>query len=167
MAIFSKAKYFRLAKGFYGKGGNCWRIVRNRVEKALQHSYVGRKNRARNMRSLFIVRINAASRTHGLSYSQLAHALNMSSMVINTKMLATLARWEPASFEAVVRNAASIASVKPRPQPRLGYIDTRVVWQRPDNHQRVARKERLQNLAAEHARQAELQEKAAQAGAAP
>ncbi|KAF3796379.1 50S ribosomal protein L20 [Nymphaea thermarum] len=88
----NKDKIFKLAKGFRGRAKNCIRIARERVEKALQYSYRDRRNKKRDMRSLWIERINAGTRLHGL----------------NRKVLSELSMHEPYSFKALVdisRNA--------------------------------------------------------------
>jgi large subunit ribosomal protein L20 len=101
MAGFSKQKYLRLAKGFYGRSKNCLRITIPRVEKSLQKAYVGRKLRPRNLRRNWIISISAATRDLGLSYSRFANSLSVSSLDLNRKILAELAANEPYSFKAV------------------------------------------------------------------
>ncbi len=108
------SKYLRLAKGFRGRAKNCIRIAMNKVDRALAFAYVGRKLRAREMRQLWVQRINAASREHGVKYSNLIHAMSQEGVVLNRKMLAELAVHEPLTFRAVVNEVA-----ESRAMPRL------------------------------------------------
>ena len=101
MAGFSKQKYFRLAKGFYGRSKNCLKITIPRVEKSLQKAYVGRKLRPRTMRRNWIISISAATRDLNLPYSRFINSLNSSNITLNRKILADLATFEPYSFKAV------------------------------------------------------------------
>ena len=102
MAIWTKKKYLKLAKGFRGRAKNCPRVMMPRVEKSLQHSYKGRKMRPRIHRQEWIAAINAGVRQHGLPYSQLIFGLNRSNLTLDRKILANLAINEPYSFKAVV-----------------------------------------------------------------
>ena len=101
MAGFSKKKYLRLAKGFYGRSKNCLRITIPRVEKGLQKAYVGRKLRPRNMKTNWIMAISAASRDLNLPYNRFMNHLTNSTLDINRKILADLAINEPYSFKAI------------------------------------------------------------------
>ena len=101
MAGFSKQKYFKLAKGFYGRSKNCLKITIPRVEKGLQKAYVGRRLRRRNMRKNWIMSISAATRDIDLPYSRFTNYLNNSTVNLNRKILADLAMYEPYSFKAV------------------------------------------------------------------
>ena len=101
----NRARIFQLAKGFRGRGRNCWRIARQRVESALQHAYRGRREKKRVQGALAIARANAGSREHGLPYSRLAHGLRLANVQLNRKSLAELAMHEPLSFRAVVEQA--------------------------------------------------------------
>jgi large subunit ribosomal protein L20 len=98
----SKAKILRLATGFRGRANNCIRIARERVEKSLQYAYRDRKNKKRDMRRLWITRINAGSREHGVRYSDLIRGLGEQRVAVNRKMLSELAVNEPYSFKALV-----------------------------------------------------------------
>ncbi|KAG1679951.1 hypothetical protein FOA52_007015 [Chlamydomonas sp. UWO 241] len=97
-----KEKIFQLAKGFRGRAKNCIKIARSRVEKALQHSYVSRKLKKRDWRTLWIARINAGTREHLMSYSRFMHGLATQNVVVNRKVLSELAMTEPFSFKALV-----------------------------------------------------------------
>lgn len=108
-AVASRArrkKILKQAKGFYGKRKNVYTVAKNVLEKGHTYRYVGRKIKKRDYRSLWIVRINAAVREEGMSYSQFMSALRTKGIDLNRKVLADLAMNEPASFKAL------IASVK-------------------------------------------------------
>ena len=90
------------AKGYYGKRKNVYTVAKNIVEKGMTYSYVGRKLKKREYRTLWIARINAAVREEGLTYSQFIHAINEKGIDINRKVLADLAMNEPASFKALI-----------------------------------------------------------------
>jgi len=92
----------KLAKGYFGRRKNVWTVAKNAVEKGLLYAYEGRKQKKRNFRSLWIARINAGARLHGMSYSQFMGALNKSGMELNRKVLADLAMNHPDAFKAVV-----------------------------------------------------------------
>jgi large subunit ribosomal protein L20 len=94
-------KLWKLAKGFRGRAKNVYKVAVNRVEKALQYQYRDRRVKKRTMRTLWIERINAASRLHGIRYGQFAHGLVECNIALNRKMLAELAVNEPYSFKAV------------------------------------------------------------------
>lgn len=86
-----KKKIFHRAKGFRGSTGNVLRHVLEKVDKGLEHSYIDRRKKKRDFRSLWIIRINAASRNHGLSYSRMLSGLKKAGVEINRKVLADLA----------------------------------------------------------------------------
>jgi len=92
----------KLAKGYFGRRKNVWTVAKNAVEKGLGYAYVGRKQKKRNFRSLWIARINAGARVNGLSYSQFMGAVNKSGIELNRKVLADLAMNHPEAFKAVV-----------------------------------------------------------------
>lgn len=97
-----KDKVFRLAKGFRGRSNNCLRIAKERVEKALQYAYRDRRQKKRDMRSLWIQRINAGTKQHGVSYSTFMHGLKEENIHVNRKVLSELAMQEPYSFKSLV-----------------------------------------------------------------
>jgi large subunit ribosomal protein L20 len=104
-AVASRArrkKVLKHAKGYFGKKKNVWTVAKNQVEKSLRYSYVGRKIKKRDYRSLWITRINAGAREHGMSYSQLMGKLIAKKVDLNRKVLADLAMNHPAAFKAVV-----------------------------------------------------------------
>lgn len=100
-----RKRLLRLAKGFKGKRRNCHKIAKQRVMKALQNAYFGRKLRKRDFRALWIMRINAASRMGGLSYSRFMHGLNLAGVGLNRKMLAEIAVRDAQVFEQLARLA--------------------------------------------------------------
>ena len=95
-------KVLAQAKGFYGRRKNTIRIAKQAVEKSLQYAYRDRKNRMRNFRALWIQRINAAVREHGLTYGRFIDGLNKAGIEIDRKVLSDLAIHEPAAFAALV-----------------------------------------------------------------
>ncbi|KAF5931185.1 hypothetical protein HYC85_032058 [Camellia sinensis] len=104
----NKKEILKLAKGFRGRAKNCIRIARERVEKALQYSYRDRRNKKRDMRSLWIERINAGTRLHGVNYGNFMHGLTKENIQLNRKVLSELSMHEPYSFKSLVdisRNA--------------------------------------------------------------
>ena len=92
----------KLAKGYFGRRKNVWTVAKNAVEKGLTYAYTGRKQKKRNFRSLWIQRINAASRENGMSYSELMGKLAKKEIALNRKVLADLALNNPAAFKAIV-----------------------------------------------------------------
>ena len=104
-AVASRArrkKVLKLAKGNFGSRGNVWTVAKNTVEKGLQYAYAHRQLKKRTFRSLWIMRINAAVRAQGMTYSQFIGKLNAKGIVLNRKVLADLAMNEPKAFEAIV-----------------------------------------------------------------
>lgn len=104
-AVASRArrkKIMKMARGYYGARKNVWTVAKNAVEKGLLYSYIGRKQRKRNFRRLWIARINAGARQHGLSYSQFMGKLSNNDIRLNRKVLADLAMNHPDAFKAVV-----------------------------------------------------------------
>ncbi|MGX1101123.1 large subunit ribosomal protein L20 [Amorphus suaedae] len=98
-------KVLKAAKGYYGRRKNTIRTARAAVEKAAQYAYRDRKVRKREFRSLWIQRINAASREHGLTYGRLIDGLNKAGIEIDRKVLAHLAYSEPEAFKAILDKA--------------------------------------------------------------
>ncbi len=98
-------KYFRAARGYFGARSKLWRIAKNAVERGWVYSYRDRKQRKREFRRLWIARINAASREHGLSYSRFMNGLKQAGIEVNRKVLSDLAVREPAAFAELVEQA--------------------------------------------------------------
>ena len=106
-------KVIKLAKGYRGRSKNCFRIAIEKVEKALAYAYRDRRNRKRDFRALWIQRINAGVRQHGLVYSQFINGLNLANIELDRKILADLAVKEPEAFKNIVNQAkAALAKVK-------------------------------------------------------
>ena len=97
-ALKKRRKIFKLSKGYFGCKSKNYRIARQAVMKSLQYAYIGRKRRKRDLRSLWIARINAGARINGLSYSKFMHGLKVSGIELNRKMLADLAVTDAAAF---------------------------------------------------------------------
>jgi large subunit ribosomal protein L20 len=97
-----RKKVLKLAKGFFGRRKNVWTVAKNAVEKALCYAYIGRKQKKRNFRKLWIVRINAGARQHGMSYSVFMNKVSKAGIDLNRKVLADLAMNHPDAFKAVV-----------------------------------------------------------------
>ena len=98
-------KVLQAAKGFYGRRKNTIRIAKQAVEKSLQYAYRDRKNRKRNFRALWVQRINAAVREHGLTYGRFIDGLNKAGIEIDRKVLSDMAIHEPQAFAALVAKA--------------------------------------------------------------
>mgnify|MGYP000405621089 FL=1 len=106
-AVASRARRKRIlkaAKGYYGKRKNVYTVAKNVMEKGLTYSYVGRKNKKREYRTLWIARINAAVRAEGMTYSQFINKLAEKKIDLNRKVLADLAMNEPAAFTKLVQS---------------------------------------------------------------
>jgi large subunit ribosomal protein L20 len=104
-AVASRArrkKILKQAKGFYGKRKNVYTVAKNVLEKGLAYKYVGRKIKKRDYRSLWIVRINAAVREEGMSYSVFMNKLAQKGIDLNRKVLADLAMNEPEAFKKLI-----------------------------------------------------------------
>ncbi|MCU0331227.1 MAG: 50S ribosomal protein L20 [Candidatus Kapabacteria bacterium] len=100
-----KKKYFRIARGYWGARSKVWTIVKHHVEKGLQYAYRDRRAKKRTFRSLWIVRINAAARANGTTYSRLMFGLKKNNITINRKVLAHLAMHQPEVFAVIVKQA--------------------------------------------------------------
>ncbi len=98
-----RKKILKAAKGYFGRRKNVWTVAKNAVEKAWLYAYEGRKQKKRNFRGLWIQRINAGAREHGMSYSALIGSLKKSNIDLNRKVLADLAMNHPEAFKAVVQ----------------------------------------------------------------
>ncbi|HEU4987888.1 LSU ribosomal protein L20P [Mesorhizobium sp. J18] len=95
-------KVLKAAKGFYGRRKNTIRIAKQAVERSMQYAYRDRKNRKRNFRALWIQRINAAVREHGLTYGRFIDGLNKAGIEVDRKVLSDMAIHEPQAFAALV-----------------------------------------------------------------
>src|SRR5215213_1734914 len=104
-AVASRARRKRIlkqAKGFYGKRKNVYTVAKNVLEKGMTYSYVGRKLKKREYRTLWIARINAAVRAEGITYSQFINLLNTKGITLDRKILADLAMNNPETFKGLI-----------------------------------------------------------------
>ena len=106
-------KILSLAKGYRGRGSTAYRIAIEKVEKALRYAYRDRRNRKRDFRALWIQRINAGAREHGLTYSQFMHGIKLARLDLDRKVLSDLAIREPEAFEAIADTARSALDAAP------------------------------------------------------
>ena len=107
-------KILGLAKGYRGRGSTAYRVAIEKVEKALRYAYRDRRNRKRDFRALWIQRINAGAREHGLTYSQFMHGIKLAGLELDRKVLSDLAIREPEAFQALAGSArAALSSVPP------------------------------------------------------
>ena len=90
------------AKGYFGRRKNVWTVAKNAVEKAMQYAYRDRRTKKRNFRALWITRINAGARLHGMSYSEFMGRVKANGIELNRKVLADLAMNHPEAFKAIV-----------------------------------------------------------------
>ena len=97
-----RKKILKQAKGYFGRRKNVWTVAKNAVEKGLTYAYRDRKNKKRTFRALWITRINAGARLHGLSYSELMGKLKSNNIVLNRKVLADMAMNNPDAFAEIV-----------------------------------------------------------------
>ena len=100
-----RKKLLARAKGFYQTKSKLYRQAKQAVDTAEKYAYVGRKNKKREYRRLWVVRINAAARENGISYSQLMRGLKSAGVLLDRKMLASLAATQPAAFAKVAEQA--------------------------------------------------------------
>ncbi len=98
-----RVRFIKLAKGYWGRRKNVWTVAKNHIEKGLLHAYVGRKLKKRHFRSLWIMRINAAARLNGTTYSRLINNLEKNNILINRKLLSFYAMEKPEIFAAIVK----------------------------------------------------------------
>lgn len=104
-SVASKArrkKILKQAKGYFGRRKNVWTVAKNAVEKAMLYAYRDRRNKKRSFRALWIARINAGARQHGMSYSQFMGKVKANNISLNRKVLADLAMNNPEAFKAIV-----------------------------------------------------------------
>ncbi len=97
-----RKKVMKLAKGYFGRRKNVWTVAKNAVEKAMVYAYRDRRNKKRTFRALWITRINAGARMHGMSYSQFMGRVKANNIELNRKVLADLAMNHPDAFKAIV-----------------------------------------------------------------
>jgi large subunit ribosomal protein L20 len=105
-----RAKYLKLAKGYWGAKGHNYRMAKEAVEKSLLYAYRDRRNKKRDFRRLWIIRIKAAAEQNGLNYSRLINGLKRLRVELDRKMLADLAVNDPATFASIVRRVKEAAA---------------------------------------------------------
>ena len=105
-------KILNMAKGYRGRAKSCFRVAVEKVEKALRYAYRDRRNKKRDFRGLWIQRINAAVREHGMVYSQFINGLKVSGIELNRKMLSEIAIHHPEYFKELVEHSKSALTSK-------------------------------------------------------
>jgi large subunit ribosomal protein L20 len=108
-----RKKILSLAKGYFQANSKLFRYAKEAVERGQKFAYVGRKLKKRDFRSLWIIRIGAASRLHGLSYSKLMHGLKLAGIDLNRKVLSEMAIHDPKGFEQVAAKAKVALETQP------------------------------------------------------
>ena len=103
-------KVTKKAKGYYGRRKNCFRTAVQAVEKAGQYAYIGRKQKKRNFRALWIQRINAAARMNGMTYSRFMNGMKLAGIDLDRKVLADIAARDEAAFAAIAKQAQDALS---------------------------------------------------------
>jgi large subunit ribosomal protein L20 len=106
-------KILALAKGYRGRGSTAYRVAIEKVEKALRYAYRDRRNRKRDFRALWIQRINAGAREHGLTYSQFMHGIKLAGVDLDRKVLSDIAIREPEAFQAIAATARNALAASP------------------------------------------------------
>jgi large subunit ribosomal protein L20 len=109
-----RKKLLGLAKGYYANKSKLYRAAKESVDTALKYAFVGRRRKKRDFRRLWVIRINAAAREHGLTYGQLIAGLKAAGVTLDRKILADMAVNEPASFAAIVKQAANARPAPPK-----------------------------------------------------
>ncbi|MBQ7369377.1 MAG: 50S ribosomal protein L20 [Clostridia bacterium] len=107
-AVKKRRKILKLAKGYYGNKSKSYRIAREAVMKSLNYAFIGRRQKKRDFRKLWIARINAAARQNGMSYSKFMHGLKVAEINLNRKVLADLAVNDAAAFAQLVEKAKAV-----------------------------------------------------------
>lgn len=105
-------KVLKLAKGYRGRAKSCFRVAIEKVEKGLRYAYRDRRNKKRDFRGLWIQRINAAVREHGLVYSTFINGIKLAGIELDRKALANLAATEPATFAEIAKTAKAALDKK-------------------------------------------------------
>ena len=106
-------KVLELAKGYRGRGSTAYRVAIEKVEKALRYAYRDRRNRKRDFRALWIQRINAGARQHGLTYSKFMHGIKLAGLDLDRKVLSDIAIREPEAFQAIAGSARTALDSAP------------------------------------------------------
>ncbi|CDB25663.1 50S ribosomal protein L20 [Firmicutes bacterium CAG:552] len=106
-AVKKRRKIFKLSKGYFGSKSRSYRIAREAVMKSQMYAFIGRRQKKRQFRQLWIARINAAARMNGLSYSRFMNGLKKAGINLNRKVLADIAVNDPATFAKLASTAAN------------------------------------------------------------
>ncbi len=106
-AVKKRRKIMKLSKGYFGSKSRSYRIAREAVMKSQMYAFIGRRQKKRQFRSLWIARINAAARINGMSYSRLMHGLSVAGIKLNRKVLADIAVNDPSTFTRLAETAAN------------------------------------------------------------
>jgi large subunit ribosomal protein L20 len=109
-----RKKILSLARGMYESRRSTYSVAKRSVYKALQYAFAGRKQKKRDFRALWIVRINAACRAHGIPYSRFINGLNIANIGLNRKSLADMAVNDPAGFENIVLKVKETVAAQPK-----------------------------------------------------
>ena len=109
-------KILKLAKGYRGRNSTNFRIAIEKVEKALRYAYRDRRNKKRDFRGLWIQRINAGARLHGVTYSKFIHGLKRAGIDLDRKVLAAIAFDDPTSFAEIVKAVQDVIAAQPAPE---------------------------------------------------
>ena len=112
-----RKKLLKRAKGFYATKSKLYQAAQEAVDKALNYAYSGRRRKKRDFRRLWVVRINAAARQHGLTYGQLISGLKAAGVGLDRKSLAELAIDHPAAFEMLAKRASEKTDARPAAKP--------------------------------------------------
>jgi len=115
--LLRRKKILRQAKGYWGTKSKLHKAAKQQVLKSLTYAYRDRRQKKRQFRRLWIIRIAAAARQHGCSYSRLIHGLNKAGLSLNRKVLADLAVRDQKAFEEIVRTAQEAVATHPQPPP--------------------------------------------------
>jgi large subunit ribosomal protein L20 len=118
--LLKRKKILKLASGFYGTKSKAHRMAKLAVDKALGYAYRDRRQKKRQLRSLWIIRINAAARLHGLNYSRLISGLKAAGSLLDRKVLADLAVTDPAGFAGLAAMAKTALEGQATPAPAEG-----------------------------------------------
>ena len=116
-------KVLDLAKGYRGRSSKAYRIALEKVEKALRYAYRDRRNKKRDFRALWIQRINAGAREHGLTYSQFIHGVKLAGLELDRKVLSDLAIREPEAFAAIVATVQAALATAPPAAEAVSFDD--------------------------------------------
>lgn len=107
-ALKKRRKVLKAAKGYWGSHSKLYRVAKQSVRKAESHAYIGRRNKKRDFRTLWIARINAGCRMNGISYSKFMHGLKVNNINLNRKVLSEMAISDPEAFKTLCETAKNV-----------------------------------------------------------